>query len=314
MKQNPHISIVSPVYKAEGIVQELVNRIVENTEKITSNFEILLIEDRSPDRSWEEILLAAKADTRVKGVRLSRNFGQHNAISAAMELAKGDFLILMDCDLQHDPVYIPDLYKKAQEGFDIVYTRTITREHNAIKNLMSVAYYRTLKAISNFDMDPNIGNYSILTRKAIDGYNQYNDYNKAYLWALRWAGYDFAVMDIEHKGRYLGVSSYTFRKLVRHAINVATTNSNKLLFITFYLGLGTSLLAFFGILFIIYKYFFQGALEGWSSLMVVIMFFSGLILTAVGICSIYISNIFDQTKNRPRYLISNTINTDAESL
>ena len=175
---------------------------------------------------------------------------------------------------------------------------------------MARLYYRILKAISNFDMDPYIGNYSILSRKAVDGYNQYNDYNKAYLWALRWAGYDHAVMDIEHKSRYSGSSSYTFRKLVRHAINVATTNSNKLLFITFYLGLGTSLLAFLGILIIVYRYFTVGSLVGWTSLMAVIMFFSGLILTAIGVCSIYISNIFDQTKGRPRYLISNTINTD----
>lgn len=310
MTNKPHISIVSPVYNGEGIVQELVNRIVEHTGKITSDFEILLIEDRSPDNSWKEIRLAASLDSRVKGVRLSRNFGQHNAISAAMEMAQGDYLILMDCDLQHDPVYIPELYRIIKQGFDIVYTRTITREHHPLKNVMSKAYYRFLKVISNFDMDPNIGNYTILSRKAIDGYNKYNDYNKAYLWALRWAGYDYAVLDIEHKNRYSGKSSYSFTKLIRHAVNVATTNSNKLLFITFYLGLVTSLLAFLGILFIVYKYFTIGALEGWSSLMVVIMFFSGLILTAIGICSIYISNIFDQTKNRPRYLISETVNVE----
>jgi hypothetical protein len=218
----------------------------------------------------------------------------------------------MDCDLQHDPVYIPTLYAKIQEGHDIVYTRTITREHSFIKNMISKTYYRVLKSISNFDMDPNIGNYSILNRKVVEGYNKYNDFNKAYLWALRWAGYDHVTLDIEHKSRYAGNSSYTFRKLIRHAINVATTNSNKLLFITFYFGMGTSVLAFVGILLIIYNYFTGNAMQGWSSMMVIIMFFSGLILTAIGICSIYISNIFDQTKNRPRYLISNTINTNAE--
>jgi glycosyltransferase involved in cell wall biosynthesis len=306
--KKPHISIVSPVYGAQGIINELVDRVVEGLKPITDNYEIILVEDNSPDNSWHEIVQATKENSKVKGARLSRNFGQHNAISAGMEIAEGEYVVLLDCDLQHDPKYLETLYNKIQEGYDLVYTRTISREHSILKNGTAKLYYKFLKFISDFDMDPNIGSFSMLSRKVVDAFNQYNDYKKAYLWALKWAGFNFAIIDIEHNKRFAGSSAYSFKKLLVHALNVAVSNSDKLLYLSVYMGVGISLMSFFGVLYVVYRYFTVGGLEGWSSLMVMMMFFSGLILTAIGISSVYIAKVFEQTKGRPRYLISEKLN------
>lgn len=310
MSDYPKISIVVPVYGAEGNIHELSVRIDQAMNHITENYELIYIEDDSPDNSWNEILAVSTNNKAIKAVKLSRNFGQHNAISAGMEIANGDYVILMDCDLQHDPVYIIDLYNKIKEGNDLVYTITNIRNHGFFKNITAKLYYKFVKFISDFDMDPNIGSYSILTRKVVDAFNQYNDYRKAYLWALKWAGFKSAVIEIDHNKRFAGNSSYSFKKLLIHALNVTTANSNKLLYLSVYLGIGTSIMSFFGVIIIVYRYFYHGGLEGWSSLMVMFMFFSGLILTAIGVTGVYLAKVFEQTKGRPRYLISEKINFD----
>lgn len=310
MSDYPKISIVVPVYGAEGNIHELSGRIDQAMNDITENYELIYIEDDSPDNSWNEILSVSTNNKAIKAVKLSRNFGQHNAISAGMEIANGDYVILMDCDLQHDPVYFIDLYNKIKEGNDLVYTITNIRNHGFFKNITARLYYKFVKFISDFDMDPNIGSYSILTRKVVDAFNQYNDYRKAYLWALKWAGFKSAVIEIDHNKRFAGNSSYSFKKLLIHALNVTTANSNKLLYLSVYLGIGTSIMSFFGVIIIVYRYFYNGGLEGWSSLMVMLMFFSGLILTAIGVTGVYLAKVFEQTKGRPRYLISEKINFD----
>lgn len=308
MSQPILISVVSPVYGAEKIVDELVKRVTEEIEKITPDYEIILIEDSSPDGSWQKMVECSKKYPKMKGVKLSRNFGQHNAISAAMELAQGEYVILMDCDLQHDPKYFGELYAKIQEGYDLVYTKTVTREHGFFKNLFAKAFYSVFAYLQDHKMDSGVGSFSILSRKVVEAYNQYNDYRKAYLWALAWAGFNSYTLTIDHNKRFEGRSSYSPLKLINHALNVAIANSNKMLYLAVYVGLFFSAVAFIGLFVVIYRYFYVGHFEGWSSLMVSITFFSGIILVALGIIGIYIGKVFEQTKGRPRYLISKTLN------
>jgi len=299
-----HISIISPIYLAEYSISEFVNRICLAVSKISDDFEIILIEDGSPDNSWAVIEKICLTNKKVKGVKLSRNFGQHNAISAGMELASGEYICLRDCDLQHNPDYIPQLYQKIKEDYDIVYTKTNIRKHSLIKNLSASLYYKIFAFISGKSLDPNIGSFSLLSRKVVNAYNSYNDYRKAYLPALKWAGFEYAVIPIKHNTRSRGKSSYTLIKLLKHAINVSVGNSDRLLYFSIYLGVFFSFSAFIGTLVVIYRYFRIGGMEGWSSLIVAIMFFSGLLLIALGIVGVYIAKIFEQTKHRPRYLIS----------
>lgn len=306
----PFISIISPVYGAEGIIEELVAQITTSVLKITNHFEIVLVEDHSPDHSWDEIVKVASHNKYIKAVRLSRNFGQHNAITAGMELAKGDYIVLLDCDLQHDPAYIPQMYALIQKGYDLVFTRTKTREHPRFKNFVSILYYKFIKLISGYKIEPNIGSYSMLTRKVVDAFHRYNDYKKLYLWVLNWLGFKSTILEIQHNKRYKGSSTYNLRKLFLLAINTTLLNSNKLLYLSAWMGIFTSLGAFLGILYLFYQYYAQGALLGWSSTMVIIMFFSGLILTSIGISALYIGKVFEQTKQRPRYIITEGLNID----
>jgi len=302
------LSIISPVYGAKDIIAELVNQIRLAVIPLNLDYEIILIDDASPDNSWKIIEKLCAADHHIIGVRLSRNFGQHNAIAAGLELSKGDYVVVMDCDLQHNPKDIPRLLEAVKSGYDIVYTRTKTRQHGFVKNLTAKLYYWLLSHLSNFNMDPNIGTYSLLSRKVVNAYNQYNDYKKAYLWVLKWIGFDSTVIEVNYSERFSGESNYSPVKLVKHAIQVTAANSDRLLYISIVLGMIFSLTSVIGIMSIIIRYFSTGGLEGWSSTIIVIMFFSGLILISLGIIGIYLAKVFEQTKGRPRYLISKVLN------
>lgn len=313
MPATPLISVVSPVYRAEKIVPELVRRISEEVSKITPNFEILLVEDGSPDNSWAAIETACKTDNKVKGIKLSRNFGQHHAITAGIELARGEYVVVMDCDLQDDPIYIAKLYEQAQAGFDIIYTRKAERKHSFWKNITAGIFNRIFNYLidnKNNQASGNVGSFSMLSRKAVNAFCAVTEYQRHYLMVLRWLGFDSTYVEIEHKARFEGKSSYTLSKLLAHALNGITSQSDKLLRINVTIGIFLSLLSFLSILVIIILYFTNGFMSGWASLITVILFSTGVLLTSIGISGIYIGKTFEQTKNRPKYLIDRFLNKE----
>ena len=311
MTTNPLISIVSPVYKAENIVPELVKRIIKETSKITENFEIILVEDGGPDNSWAKIEEEALKDSRVKGIKLSRNFGQHFAITAGIESAKGDYVAVMDCDLQDDPAYLPVLYQKACEGFDIVFTYKAFRKHNFLKNITANAFNKVFNYLvdnKDWKSHSNVGSYSMLSRKAVNAFCSFNDYQRHYLMVLRWLGFNTTYVEIEHKERFEGKSSYNLSRLILHAINGITSQSDKLLRINVTIGILLSMLSFLSIIVIIILYFTAGFMSGWASLIVTILFSTGVLLTSIGIAGIYTGKTFEQVKNRPKYIIDKSVN------
>lgn len=307
----PFISVVSPVYKAENIIDELVAQIVKAIESITNQFEIILVEDGSPDRAWERIVDNCKKDSRVKGIKLSRNFGQHYAITAGLENAQGEWVVVMDCDLQDDPSYIPQLLEKAKKGFDIVYTVKSKRKHSFFKSLFASFFtyiFNWLIDNNSWKNSTKIGSYSIISRKVVDAFKKYGDYRRHYLMVLRWLGFNFSFIEIEHKIRYEGKSSYSISKLINHAIDGITSQSDKLLRMTIILGFVLSTTSFFGVLYVIIRSFIAPFQSGWASLVVLILFTSGLIITSIGISAIYIGKIFEQTKQRPLFIIDQKLN------
>ena len=160
-----HISVVSPVYRAEKIVAELVRQLHENLSKITNDYEIILVNDASPDNSWLAVVAECEKDKRVKGINLSRNFGQHYAITAGLSYAKGEWVVVMDCDLQDRPDEIPNLYNKVQEGYDIVYARRAERQDKFIKRLSSTIFYTVHNYLSGLKGDGSIANFGIYHSK-----------------------------------------------------------------------------------------------------------------------------------------------------
>jgi glycosyltransferase involved in cell wall biosynthesis len=308
---HPRISVISPIYGAEKIIDELVRQIIENLKPLTTNFEIILVDDCGPDNSWKKIEENCKKHKYVKGIKLSRNFGQHYAITAGIDFASGDYLIIMDCDLQDDPKYFKHLLTKANQGFDIVYTYKTSRKHSFFKNVTAKMYnsiFNFLVENNTIKSDVNIGAYSLITRKVADAFKSYNDYHIHYLMVLRWLGYSSGYIEIEHTERFEGVSSYTFRKLLKHGITGIISQSDRLLRIFIGIGLSISTISFLSILSIIIMYFVNGFKSGWASIIVILLFSTGIILIGIGTLGIYLGKTFEQTKNRPKYLIDKRIN------
>lgn len=310
MNSDIKISIVSPVYGAEKILEELVDRIQENVKDITGDYEIILVEDCGPDNSWVKIKeIAAKKD-KVRGFKLSRNFGQHAAIKAGLSQVTGDVAIVMDCDLQDDPIYIKDLVNKYKEGFDIVYTEKEKRQHSPLKNLTAKIFNRIFNYLvdnKSVKSHNNVGSYSLLSKKVVDEFVNFGDYQFHYLLILRWLGFNSAFVKIEHKERFEGKSSYNFRKLIEHALVAIIYQSDKLLRLNILIG---GIIAFISLLFgafIIIKSFFVPFQTGWASVMVMISFTLGVILMSLGIVGLYIGKMFEQVKNRPQFIISEKV-------
>lgn len=304
----PYISIVSPVYRAADIVPILVKNINESLVQITNDFEIVLVDDGSPDTSWEAITHACYQNKRVKGVKLSRNFGQHYAITAGLEKAGGEILILMDCDMQDDPSHISKLIQRKNEGFDVVFTRRKSRKHGFFKSLAGKVYNFCFYLFADSSYDVNLGSLTLLTKRVRNEFMKIGDKDRLYIQLLKWVGFKSTFLEVEHRERISGESTYTLSKLFSLAIQGWTSHSTKLLKLTIYFGFGLAILALLtGIAITILK-FVYGFQTGWASIIVTILFSTGLIQISIGILGVYIGKTFDQSKNRPLYIIEETLN------
>lgn len=306
-----YLSVVSPVYLAEKSIDELVKKLKTTLVTITSKFEIILVDDGSPDNSWGKITNHCQEDSRVKGIKLSRNFGQHYAITAGLEKSKGSYVIVIDCDLQEDPSYIKNLVQKKDEGFEIVLSQTLKKKQNFIKNFAYFIYnkcFNLLVGNKDFKINGRYCTLSLLSKRAVKAFLKINDYHRHYILMLNWLGFSKTIISVEHVSRQDGASSYSVKKLFHHAINGIVSHSNKLLWYSIYAGFFLAILSFFSILYIILKSFSSGFLPGWASIVTLIIFSTGLILISLGIVGLYIGKIFDQTKQRPLYIIEKSKN------
>jgi polyisoprenyl-phosphate glycosyltransferase len=305
----PLLSIVSPVYRAEEIVGELVRRITEEVSRITPDFEIVLVDDGSPDRGWSRIEEAGATDPRIKGIQLSRNFGQQYAITAGLDHARGRWVVVMDCDLQDDPRYIHDLFAKAREGYDIVYTVKERREHGLLQNLGAQLFTVALNWLSSGRaVSPRTGAYSILSRQAVEAFREVRDTHRHYLLVLRWLGFHSTDIVIQHHKRYRGRSSYTFAKLLRHAVDGFASQSDRLLYLAIGAGFLFLCASIATALYLVVQYFLHGFKEGWTSTIVLILLSTSMVLLSIGAVGVYIGKIFDQVKRRPLYLTRKKLN------
>lgn len=300
----PHISIISPVYHAENIVDNLVSEIVENVSKITPDFEIILVEDGSPDNSWEKIAENCKKNDKVKGIKLSRNFGQHYAITAGLDHAKGDWVVVMDCDLQDRPEEIPNLYQKAQQGFEVVLAQRHERKDNFFKKIFSWFFYQILSYLTGVKYDASVANFGIYHQKVIKAVCQMRESIRIFPIMVKWVGFKSTKLKVQHAQRIEGKSAYNFSKLLHLALDIILAYSDKPLRIIVGLGLGISLASFmFAVVFLVRYFLGIITVAGYASLIISIWFFSGLIMMTLGITGLYIGKIFQGVKNRPIYLV-----------
>jgi dolichol-phosphate mannosyltransferase len=300
----PHLSVVIPVYKAERTLRPLYERLKTSLEQVSSAFEIVLVEDCGGDRSWAIIQELAEEDPRVVGLQFSRNFGQHYGITAGLDHARGDWVFVMDCDLQDPPEYIPVLYAKAQEGYDVVLARRQNRKDNVLKRGTSWAFYQVFNYLSGMRHDASVGNYRIISRKVADAFREMRENLRFFSGLVDWMGFPTAAIDIEAEERHDGKSTYTVRKLLKLANETIIAYSDKPLHLAVNLGFLIALASFAGGLYLIYRaLFFHIPVEGWASLIVSLYFLGGIIIAILGVIGIYLGKTFNEAKKRPLYII-----------
>lgn len=300
-----HISVVIPVYGCCTSLTPLYKRLNESLSKISSDFEIIMVNDASPDNAWETIKTLAKKDERVKGINLSRNFGQHRAIAAGLDFAIGDWIVVMDCDLQDQPEEIPKLYHKVNEGFDIVFGKRVQRQDKFLKKIASRIFYKIYDYLTGYKTDHSIANFSIISNTVAKNFRKMGEQHKPYGYFINWLGFKRTDIDIDHASRPEGESSYSFKKLIDLATDNIISQSNKPLKMSIKVGFMMSFLSAIYTLILIIRYLLNDiSVEGWTSVMVSIYFIAGLILVNLGFIGIYIGKIFDETKKRPLYVIS----------
>jgi dolichol-phosphate mannosyltransferase len=212
MDKNIHISVVSPVYGCCTSLLELHRRLKITLESITNDFEIILVNDASPDNAWNAICEICKCDDRVLGINLSRNFGQHHAITAGLDHAHGEWIVVMDCDLQDQPEEIIKLYAKALNGYDIVLARRFLRQDNFMKRIFSKLFYRTLYYLTGSNQDETVANFGIYSRKVIDEIKKLRESIRYFPTMINWIGFRTAHVDVRHSARFAGKTGYSFNQ------------------------------------------------------------------------------------------------------
>lgn len=291
------------------MLDELVSRIEASVSAITDDYEIILVNDASPDESWASIMRICARDMKVKGIELSRNFGQHYAISAGLANCSGDWVVVMDCDLQDRPEEIPNLYQKALDGWDIVQARRAVRQDNLFKKLSSKLFGIAYRWMSGLDHDSDLANFGIYKKCVIEEYNKMPEGGRDFEVLIEFLGFKHTSFDVQHDQRLEGTSSYTISKLLKLSFDVIIANSNKPLRLTVGLGFFMASISFL----LAFYNFFAGALgmftvEGYTTTVFSIWFVGGMMLFSMGVLGLYIGKIFDQVKGRQLYIIRTKVN------
>lgn len=308
------ISVVIPVYGCKAALPELHRRLVDTLESMQVSFEIILVDDCCPQDSWSEIERICSLDTRVRGLRLSRNFGQIAAITAGLDHSKGDWIVVMDCDLQDRPESIAMLYDKALEGYDVVFAQRMGRKDSGLTLFFSKAFYKVYEYFTDGNYDNTISNFSISRRIVIENYCRMREHNRAYTIFIKWLGFKQVSIPFEADARFEGESSYSFKKKMDMAISIITSQSDKPLKFAMKTGFVISGLAFLYLVYLLISHFVRPDIAvGWTSTVGAVFLMGGLILAAVGVVGIYIGNIFTETKNRPLYVVAEDLNDRKET-
>lgn len=303
------ISIVIPVYNEGEPLRILCANLITTLQKLTSEYEIILVDDRSPDHSWQVMKLLAVENRSIKIARLSRNFGQHSALTAGLSLAGGRYVVMMDCDQQDKPEDVARLYETIKSGdAKIVYARRKNRKDASFKKLTSRWFNRFVEMLSGIRFDPEVGTFRIMDQFVVKTYLSMPEHNRFIGGMFFWLNFKADYLDVEHQARFAGKSNYNLKKLLKLARMGILSSSTKLLSTGIYLGLFSSVFSIvFGLYFILMKLFFDVPL-GFTSVIVSVFFVGSIIMLILGIIGEYLREIFEEIKGRPNYIIEETEN------
>lgn len=305
-------SIVIPVYGCREALPELHRRLTEVMKELSDSYEIILVNDACPQNSWEEIEQLCEEDSHVVGLELSRNFGQIRALTAGLDYSTGDWVIVMDCDLQDRPEEIPNLFHKLQEGYDVVFACRKARQDTIIKTSISNLFYKIYTFAANVKYDPAICNFSISSRKVVESYCSMRETHRAFVMYIQWLGFRTATLDVGHDKRFAGNSGYSFKKRIQMAVDILTSQSDKLLKVTVMAGFGLFGFSLLTILVHVVRYFALDVQPGYSSIISSVFLMGGLTISTIGIVGVYVGNIFMEVKHRPLYVVRTVLHKQEE--
>lgn len=298
------LSVVSPVYRGELVLEELVSRITKSIPSDFSSYEIVLVDDYSPDDSWNKITEIAKKNNTVKGLKLSKNFGQHCAIMAGLNNISGDYIVVLDCDLQDQPEEIEKLFNETRKGFDIVLARRYERKDSFYKKMVSKLFYKTLSYLTGAQQDATVANFGIYSKQAIGEIVKLHEKIKYFPTMVQWIGFKTSYVDVEHASRKEGKSNYNLKKLLNLALDIILAYSDKPLRLIIKFGLSIAIISFLMAFYVLFqKITGKVSVSGYASLIISMWFLCGSLLTTLGIVGLYVGKIFEEVKNRPSYII-----------
>lgn len=306
------ITLVIPMYYEEKVAEECYKRVKEILFNLKNyEHEIIFVNDGSKDRTLEILENIAKNDKNVKIISFSRNFGHQAAVTAGLQYVTGEAIIIMDADLQDPPELIPDMLKLWEEGNEIIYGKRKSREgESAFKLFTAKMFYKTLNALSDVEIPKDTGDFRLVDRKVVDTINSLPEHNKFLRGLFSWVGYKQTAYEYERKERFAGETKYPLKKMLKLASDGIISFSTKPLKLVGALGIISIIVSIIILIYALISYACNsnGLSAGWTSLMVTITFFAGVQLLSIWIMSEYIGRIYDESKQRPQYIIDKKIN------
>lgn len=306
MRNGPetYLSVVVPVYQSGRSLEALISRLEAVMAGISQQVELILVDDGSSDNSWELICAAARNSKYVKGIHLSRNFGQHHAIAAGLDVSRGRWTVVMDADLQDLPEEIPHLLSKAMHGYDAVLARRINRKDSRWEIALSAGFYRFFRYMTGTPLDPAVGNFGVYHRKVIQAILQMRESIRYFPAQVQWVGFRQGYFNVSHGKSAVSSSNYGFRSKFHLGLNALMAFSDKPLRLTIKLGFLIASIGFIFALTTLIRYFTGSiVVPGYASLIVSVWVLAGLILMTLGMVGLYVGKTFEGVKNRPLYVV-----------
>jgi len=305
-KSNSHfISVLVPVYNNQEVLDELNKRLVQVLPRLSDEYEIVLVDDGSKDNSWKKIEALKKQNDRIVGVKLMRNFGQHNAIAAGLECVSGDIVVLMDADLQDQPEDIPKLVDALlKNDVSMAISKWKSRKDSSFKLFVSRLFFKVSQRITKIKHQPNLGVFRAMRKEVVDELKKYHEKTSSTLSLLYWIGMDFTTVELAREERFAGKSSYTLKKMLKLALDRIFSFSMFPIRVAIYSGLAISILSFILGIVLIIKYMSGSIAPGWTSIIVLVLFFFGVNFIFLGIIGEYLGRIFLESKQRPKFIIN----------
>ena len=312
MLKDIRYSVVVPCYNEEEVIRVTHQRLTEVMQKTRETYEIIYVNDGSRDQTAEIINELAQEDEQIRLINFSRNFGHQAGVTAGLNFAQGQAIVIIDADLQDPPEVILEMIYRWKQGYDVIYGKRLKRQGETIfKRLSALAFYRIMTALSPIQIPEDTGDFRLIDRKVCDVMNSLTEKNRYIRGLVSWIGFKQIAVEFNREERFAGETKYPLRKMLKLAFDGITSFSYKPLKIATYLGFGLSGFSFVYLVIVLFqKFFFGGIVAGWASSVAINLFFHGITLMILGIMGEYIGRIYDESKNRPIYIVRSTIGYD----